>query len=98
MLQSYLQPMLDAKIDCLVLGCTHYHFLTPILKQLLPSHVKIIDSGKAVARQTKAVLENSTLLNTETSVETNRFYTNGEEKVIASLLKSETTSIKKLEF
>ena len=98
LLQSYLQPMLDAKIDCLVLGCTHYHFLTPILKQLLPSHVKIIDSGKAVARQTKAVLENSTLLNTETSVETNRFYTNGEEKVIASLLKSETTSIKKLEF
>ena len=98
LLQSYLQPMLDAEIDCLVLGCTHYHFLTPILKQLLPSHVKIIDSGKAVAKQTKAVLENSTLLSSETFVETNRFYTNGEEKVIASLLKSETTSIKKLEF
>jgi len=98
LLQSYLQPMLDAEIDCLVLGCTHYHFLTPILKQLLPSHVKIIDSGKAVAKQTKAVLENNSLLNTETSVETNRFYTNGEKEVIASLLKSETTSIKKLEF
>ena len=50
LLQSYLKPMLDAEIDCLVLGCTHYHFLTPILKQLLPNHVKIIDSGKAVAR------------------------------------------------
>ena len=98
LLQSYLQPMLDAEIDCLVLGCTHYHFLIPILKQLLPSDVKIIDSGKAVAKQTKAVLENSTLLSSETFVETNRFYTNGEEKVIASLLKSETTSIKKLEF
>ncbi|MDA9057218.1 glutamate racemase [Flavobacteriaceae bacterium] len=98
LLQSYLQPMLDAEIDCLVLGCTHYHFLTPILKQLLPSHVKIIDSGKAVAKQTKAVLENNSLLNTESSVETNRFYTNGEKEVIASLLKSETTSIKKLEF
>ena len=98
LLQSYLQPMLDAEIDCLVLGCTHYHFLTPILKQLLPNHVKIIDSGKAVAKQTKAVLENKFLLNTETFVETNRFYTNGEEKVIASLLKSEATSIKKLEF
>jgi len=98
LLQRYLQPMLDAEIDCLVLGCTHYHFLTPILKQLLPSHVKIIDSGKAVAKQTKAVLENSTLLSSETFVETNRFYTNGEENVIASLLKSETTSIKKLEF
>ena len=98
LLQSYLQPMLDAEIDCLVLGCTHYHFLTPILKQLLPKHVKIIDSGKAVAKQTKAVLESNILLNTKTSVEPNRFYTNGEENVIASLLKSETASIKKLAF
>jgi len=98
LLQSYLQPMLDAEIDCLVLGCTHYHFLTPILKQLLPSHVKIIDSGKAVAKQTKAVLENNSLLNTETFVETNRFYTNGEKEVIASLLELETASIKKLAF
>jgi glutamate racemase len=98
LLQSYLQPMLDAEIDCLVLGCTHYHFLTPILKQLLPKHVKIIDSGKAVAKQTKAVLESNVLLNTEASVERNRFYTNGEEKVVASLLKSETASIKKLAF
>mgnify|MGYP000020318672 CR=1 FL=1 len=98
LLQRYLQPMLDAEIDCLVLGCTHYHFLTPILKQLLPKHVKIIDSGKAVARQTKSVLESNALLNTETSVETNRFYTNDKENVIASLLKSESVSLQKLAF
>jgi len=98
LLQRYLQPMLDAEIDCLVLGCTHYHFLTPILKQLLPKHVKIIDSGKAVARQTKSVLESNALLNTETSVETNRFYTNDKENVIASLLKSESVSLQKLVF
>ena len=98
LLQNYLQPMLDAEIDCLVLGCTHYHFLGPILKQLLPSHVKIIDSGKAVARQTKSVLENNILRSTKASPETNRFYTNGEENVMASLLESETVSIKKLAF
>ena len=98
LLQKYLEPMLEADIDCLVLGCTHYHFLIPILKELLPPHVKIIDSGKAVAKQTKAVLENNSLLNTETFVETNRFYTNGEKEVIASLLELETASIKKLAF
>ncbi len=98
LLQKYLEPMLEAEIDCLVLGCTHYHFLTPILKELLPPHVKIIDSGKAVARQTKAVLEKTQLLNRETVEKTNRFYTNGEEKIIASLLKSETSSITKLDF
>ena len=95
---SYLQPMLDAEIDCLVLGCTHYHFLTPILKQLLPVHVKIIDSGKAVARQTKIVLEKTKLLNRATVKKNNLFYTNGEGEVIASLLKSETAGIIKIDF
>jgi glutamate racemase len=90
--------MLDAKIDCLVLGCTHYHFLTPILKQLLPSYVKIIESGKAVARQTKSILISNALLNTVASKEPNRFYTNGTVAVVDSLLKSETALIKKIEF
>ena len=98
LLHNCLHPMLDAKIDCLVLGCTHYHFLTPILKQLLPNHVKIIDSGKAVARQTKAVLEKTKLLSAEIPEKMNRFYTNGEEKVIASLLKTEIAGITKLKF
>jgi glutamate racemase len=98
LLQSYLKPMLDAEIDCLVLGCTHYHFLTPILKQLLPSHVKIIDSGKAVARQTKSILISNTLMNTVASADPNRFYTNGTVEVVDSLLKSETALIKKIEF
>ena len=98
LLQSYLQPMLDSNIDCLVLGCTHYHFLTPVLKQLLPEHVKIIDSGKAVAKQTKVVLECNKLLNTEAPLEPNRFYTNGNIEVIDSLLKLETSRIKKIEF
>ena len=98
LLQSYLKPMLEANIDCLVLGCTHYHFLTPILKQLLPSNVKIIDSGEAVARQTKAVLKNNQLLNNKTIVGTNKVYTNGEKTVVTALLSSETASIQKLEF
>ena len=98
LLKSYLKPMLEANIDCLVLGCTHYHFLTPILEQLLPSNVKIIDSGKAVARQTKSILEGKALLNTEMKTGTQRFYTNGDESIIASLLNLEKTSLKKLEF
>ena len=34
LLKAYLKPMLEAKIDNLVLGCTHYHFLNPILKKI----------------------------------------------------------------
>ena len=99
LLQSYLNPMLKANIDCLVLGCTHYHFLTPILKKLLPSHVKIIDSGEAVARQTKAVLEANQLLNNKTIEGTNKLYTNGKKTVMEALLNPVlATTIQTLDF
>lgn len=86
LLNLYLQPMIDANIDYLVLGCTHYPYLIPQLLELLPKHVKIIDSGEAVARQTKAVLEQNNLLNTafiNTKIE---FYTNGNPEVMTQLL------------
>ncbi|MGS0526575.1 glutamate racemase [Zobellia nedashkovskayae] len=57
LLNTYVAPMLDQGMDCLVLGCTHYPYLIPTLKSILPDHVKIIDSGEAVARQVKAILE-----------------------------------------
>ncbi|MDB4094192.1 glutamate racemase [Flavobacteriaceae bacterium] len=99
LLQSYLNPMLKANIDCLVLGCTHYHFLTPILKKLLPSHVKIIDSGEAVARQTKAVLEANQLLNNKTIEGANKLYTNGKKTVMEALLNPVlATTIQTLDF
>jgi len=86
LLKEYLQPMIQANIDHLVLGCTHYPYLMPLLIEMLPKHVKIIDSGEAVARQTKAVLDNYNLLNEETSLPKNEFYTNGNPEIMISLL------------
>src|SRR5690606_19127851 len=86
LLKIYLKPMIAANIDYLVLGCTHYPYLIPILVDLLPNHVKIIDSGEAVARQTKAVLEKNNLLDTQTTYPINLFFTNGNPKVMQSLL------------
>lgn len=86
LLKNYLQPMIDAKIDHLVLGCTHYPYLIPMLLELLPKHVKIIDSGEAVAKQTKAVLEKHNLLNLKTTKNKSQFYTNGNPEIMAPLL------------
>ena len=86
LLKMYLEPMIEADIDYLVLGCTHYPYLIPILIDLLPKHVKIIDSGEAVARQTKTVLEQHNLLNTEMVTPKLEFYTNGNLDVMRSLL------------
>ncbi len=86
LLKSYVQPMINANIDCLVLGCTHYAYLIPILETLLPKHVRIIDSGEAVAKQTKAVLKQGDLLSTETEKTISQFFTNGNLDIIKSLV------------
>jgi len=86
LLKNYLQPMIDAQIDYLVLGCTHYPYLIPLLLELLPKHVKIIDSGEAVARQTKNILEQNHLLNTSKTNGKSLFYTNGNPEIMGDLL------------
>jgi glutamate racemase len=86
LLQTYLEPMLAQDIDYLVLGCTHYPYLIPMLTKMLPKHIKIIDSGLAVARQTQAVLESNDLLNTTTLKPTIQFYSNGNVDILNSIL------------
>lgn len=86
LLKIYLRPMIKANIDYLVLGCSHYPYLIPIIKKIIPSHVKIIDSGQAVARQTKAILEENNLLNEFKDKSTQLFYTNGEAAVLKNIL------------
>ena len=88
LLKRYLQPMIDANIDCLVLGCTHYPYLIPLLRTLLPKGITIIDSGEAVARQTKAILKEHGLLNPSTGNPDISFYTNGNPEVMALLLEN----------
>jgi len=86
LLQFYLKPMKEANIDYLVLGCTHYPYLIPQLIKLLPKQVKIIDSGQAVARQTKAILEKEKLRMSSENVSIPLFYTNGQPQTMESLL------------
>ncbi len=82
LLKEFLKPMIAKDIDYLVLGCTHYPYLIPIIKELLPEHVTIIDSGEAVARQTKAILEKFGNLNKTLDFGTHRFYINADVKVL----------------
>lgn len=86
LLHSYLQPMIEANIDFLVLGCSHYPYLIPQIRKIIPNHIHIIDSGLAVARQTQNVL-NEIGFNTDTN---NKpiFYTNTNPKVLENILGS----------
>lgn len=86
LLDDYLAPMIEANIDYLVLGCSHYPYLIPQIKKILPSHIKIIDSGEAVAKQTMTILKEKVGLNTSSDEILNTFYTNSNSSVLKSIL------------
>ena len=87
LLTKYINPMIQKNIDYLVLGCSHYPYLIPQIKRILPKHVKIIDSGEAVALQTKNILlEKNILSNSKTSSAI--FYTNANPQVLKKIIGS----------
>lgn len=100
LLQKHLQPIIKANADYLVLGCSHYPYLIPQLRKLLPENVTIIDSGEAVAKQTKAILAKNELLFSEDRTPKLQFFTNAKTDTLELLLKdfSEEISIEKKAF
>jgi glutamate racemase len=95
LLNDYLTPMIKTNIDYLVLGCSHYPYLIPQIKKILPENIKIIDSGEAVAKQTKKILTEKVGFK-EPSLKSNQiFYTNVNPKVISDILKNQYTVIQK---
>ncbi len=68
--EAYLKRLLDPwsaePIDAVVLGCTHYTFLIPILRRILPASVKLYDGNAGTARQLRRVLTQADLINPRT--------------------------------
>ena len=89
MLEGYVRPMLAAGADAIVLGSTHYVFLKPILTELAGGHVALIETGAAVARRLRSVLDEKGL-RAEGDNGVERFWTSGDpqtsQRVISSLL------------
>lgn len=63
LLQQYLAPILARGADTLVLGCTHYPFLRPLIERLAGPKISVIDTGEAIARRLHSLLQESNLLN-----------------------------------
>lgn len=78
LLQGYLAPILERGADTLVLGCTHYPFLQPLIEQLAGPGVAVINTGAAVARHLQHRLQQATLLNPSTTPGEVRFYTTAD--------------------
>lgn len=89
-LERALDPMLAAGIDTVVLGCTHYPFVIPLIQEICGPGVRVIDPAPAVARQVRRVLAANRCLapdHSEPGTRENALYlTSGDTDALQSLL------------
>ena len=94
-LEEALQPMLQQGIDTVVLGCTHYPFVIPLIQQIVGPGVRVIDPAPAVARQVQRLLVAGDLLELEAVMQEAvmprglhmlQFYTSGKPAPLERML------------
>jgi len=85
LLARYVAPLLAAGCDTLILGCTHYPFLKPLLRELVPQNVRLIDTGSAVARQLERRLSAQNL-QANGPARAARFWSSGNPQALAHVL------------
>lgn len=76
---EYLRPLRDAGVDALVLGCTHYPLLKPLLQAEMGPDVRLIDSGEETARALEEILARQSLSAMPGAGSTHRFVVSDDE-------------------
>jgi glutamate racemase len=66
-LKTYLEPLIEKDIDTLMLACTHYPLLVPVLRRLLPDGIRLVDSATTCAEHLKQELLRLDMLNPQES-------------------------------
>ena len=85
-LEDALHPMLEKNIDTVVLGCTHYPFVIPLIQQIVGQTVRVIDPAPAVAKQTGRLLDAQGMRNKSADKGAIKFYTSSNPDALKSLL------------
>ena len=100
-LEAALLPMLEKDIDTVVLGCTHYPFVIPLIQRIVGEKVRVIDPAPAVARQTGRLLEAQGLRNHARDKGNIKLYTSGDPDALKSLLSTllgESAKVERVEW
>ncbi|MFN8463874.1 MAG: aspartate/glutamate racemase family protein, partial [Anaerolineales bacterium] len=85
-LNDALTPMLKQNIDTVVLGCTHYPFVIPLIQEIVGEKVRVIDPAPAVARQVERLLEAGGKKSQTLARERIQLITSGNPAALQSLL------------
>jgi glutamate racemase len=86
LVEQYLRPLLDKGADAIVLGCTHYPFVSDLIREVAGPSVSIIDSAGPVAREVRRRLQVSGLLAPESRIGTETFWTTGSPEQVAAVI------------
>ncbi|MCB9182919.1 MAG: glutamate racemase [Flavobacteriales bacterium] len=87
MLHGWLDPMLARGIDALVLGCTHYPIIRPLIERIVGPGVRVIDPAPAVARQTSRLLNEHGLANELAEDAPMEIHTSGDPAAFAAIMR-----------
>ncbi|KWW10987.1 MULTISPECIES: glutamate racemase [Peribacillus] len=83
-----LSPLKKTKIDTLILGCTHYPLLGPVISSYMGNGVQVISSGEETAREASVILDYYRLINRSKLRPAHRFYTTGSRDMFGSIASS----------
>ncbi|PLS16913.1 glutamate racemase [Bacillus sp. M6-12] len=83
-----LRPLKSKNLDTLILGCTHYPLLGPVISNYMGPSTKVISSGEETAREASVILQHNGLLNTSSELPEYRFFTTGSKKIFRKIASS----------
>ena len=86
LIERYVRPLLDQGADTIVLGCTHYPFVSDVIRDVAGPSVSLIDSAGPVARELRRRLQVNGLLTTEPRTGTETFWTTGFPEQVAAVI------------
>jgi len=86
LLEQYLCTLLQRGADTIVLGCTHYPFLTALIQEIAGPGVSVIDSSTAIARELRRRLKDSDLLLNATDAGSEQFWTSHEPDIVKDVI------------
>ena len=78
-LEKYLVPMINKKIDCLLLGCTHYNHIKDIIEEIIPVDIEIVDTIAPVNKRVLNILKSNNILNKSANKRTIKIFYNGKK-------------------
>ena len=80
LIRQYSLPLLAEGADTIVMGCTHYPFVKDVIREIVGTEINLVDTGAAVAKQLKHLLEEKSLLSTTQKKVEVHFWTNSHSK------------------